>query len=203
MEPVLSEREIYINELCRDKKISLLNSDEKNFHLKKCIKIGTDIAQDFKKLCAVPLSKKELAAAAEKRGAAIKYISDDGRLPFLSEYTVSFPRKCTIELFPKKIALTQQKLQEKLPGMFKKYSLEEICICHELFHHEEHMRYKRTGRLIYITDIIGPFAKRHYIHAGSEVAAHTFVKYLLDLELSPACFSLLIQNDTGNDAVIE
>lgn len=188
----IEEKSAYMRDLCMDKLFASLDEEAREKHLEESIDFGQRITDDFTARYGSSPSPEFLREIVTQNGATIKEIKDDGNLPFLSEY-VSFGAR--IELFPKKIEKVQGRLHMVNPDFFSSYSLKDMCIAHEFFHHIERGLLKGTGRVVGLAvKRLGIFPAVHYVSQSSEVAAHTFVKYWLKLSFSPCVFKEIIQS---------
>ncbi|NMA66180.1 MAG: hypothetical protein GX957_08080 [Clostridiaceae bacterium] len=182
-----AEKEFFLKKLRQDKEFSLLEESLQNSLLDKGIDFGARKANELAELYDCNIQLKSLKCLIEAYNISIEYVNTEYDFPFLAEYT---PFRKKILLYPATIKSAEKNLTEIQPRYFEHYSLEDMCLAHELFHHIEHTVFGSTGKIAFVNKkLIGKIKIKKYFPEISEIAAHTFVKVLLNLNFSTYDFS--------------
>ena len=113
-------------------------------------------------------------------------------MAYLAEYEAGRKK---IVLYTDRIAEVERTLKTRHPEYFKRCSLTDMCLAHEFFHHLERCQFGSTGRIIrYRSKLFGILPYRRRSGTASEIAAHTFVKHLLELEFSTWGFADMVKD---------
>lgn len=135
---------------------------------------GHSLGQEVK-ACYPGLGPVEVA---HQVGVGIKFARDNRWLRAI--YT---PEPPTVTIYPESLEPLQDRLHHlRLPQGF---SLLDLAIAHELFHHFEHVRGSISKRYYVNVFKLGRFSLKTSLPALSEIAAHAFTKELLGLDFYP------------------
>lgn len=176
----------YIEKLKKDPHFCPLPSQQQDALVSQCLAWGERMAEHARKALG-QVNESSLRSWAQQQGVQIHFLETKYDLPYIAEYT---PHKKSIDLYTRRIQEMQDTLERTHPEYFERYSLTEMCLAHELFHHLECMENRSTGKIISTqAKRFGFFPYKHYFSEGSEIAAHRFVSVLLGLEFSTYTFA--------------
>lgn len=171
-------RQTFLKGLRRDKTFAALDEKEQIDLCEKVMEEGTRYAWWLKKEL-LEVSQVVLKKWLWKDRIRVEKLDVKYQLPYIAEYEET---KKQITLYTNRITDMQKALSTIHPEYFEKYSLEDMCLAHECFHHLERKDHKTTGRLIYVEKrMFGLIPYKHYFAEGSEIAAHMFVSELMGL----------------------
>jgi hypothetical protein len=190
-EMMRTETAEYLQFLLRDKFFAALSQEKRTGHLKKIEGFSVEKARWFSRRFAPLHSDAELKAAAVCLGIRILDVHDSVHIPRLAEYEAV---SRTIRLYREKIGVVENLLKRIFPAMISGYSLCALCLAHEIFHHIEHISLGATGRVVTVpAKLLWVIPVRRTVAGASEVAAHLFVKELLNLEYSPVFINTVVR----------
>jgi len=176
----------YQKQLDKDRYFRKLPSPQQKQIIQECIEEGRKCAKEIYDGTS-GLSKEELQDIVSRQGVHVVYKDTKYDLPYIAEY---IHRKNQIDLYNRRIKQMQEILSANHPEYFCWHDLFDMCLAHELFHHLETVKNGVTGKIAGIpVKRIGFIPATHWLSEGSEIAAHAFVKELLDLDFNTYTFA--------------
>lgn len=172
--------------LSKDSHFRKLSLPQQEQIIERCIEEGRKCAKEIHDGVSAP-SKEELQEIVRQQGIRLEYKDTKYDLPYIAEY---IHRKNQIDLYNRRIKQMQEILSVNHPEYFCQYDLFDMCLSHELFHHLETVKNGVTGKIAGIpVKLLGLIPTMHWLPEGSEIAAHAFVKELLNLDFSTYTFA--------------
>ena len=144
---------------------------------------ATSFAQCFGSVYSLPV----LQCAAQKLSCTISVIAVKPACPFLSDFD---PNSRKITLYKQNIDRFYTGIRDEFSSCFQLYTLEEMCLLHELCHVLELNTYGKIGGIAGIGESKTLIRRPREHRRLSEVAAHNFVQTLMELPCSPAQFRI-------------
>jgi len=171
-------------ELDRDKSLRDLKQGEKKRILAEAVDFGTKVADWVREEFGIPENLSELTQLAEKTGAVVRMTRHGIMSGTLAEYDEATREIfCYVDVVEK----IEGGIAEPLVDKFGTYDLISLTVAHELFHHLENIKFGKADQRIIGREVVwlGLFHTRISVAAAREIAAHAFVKRLLDLPAYP------------------
>lgn len=183
---LLQDDSPYLARLRSDRHVRRLPLPEQKRIIDRCVACGENAARDILRERGC-VDGDSLQPLVESYGIYVNILDTKYDLPYIAEYT---HRNRTIVLYDRRIRQMQQILAQVHPEYFREYSLRHMCLAHELFHHLESVKNGSTGKIAGVPGkLFGAIPITHWVAEGSEIAAHAFVRTLLNLSFQTYTFA--------------
>jgi hypothetical protein len=167
----------------QDRHLRGLSAEEKKRIVNEAIEFGSRVADLIRQEYGTPENYSEMKGLAEKAGAVVQLVQQGLRAGTLAEYD---EKSKEIFCYAEEIEKMESSMTHSLAKISGAYDLLSLTIAHELFHHLENTQFVKADKLISREVVwFGLFRTRRAVSTSREIAAHAFVKKLLNLPEYP------------------